>query len=244
MDIKSFYPSLNPKRAAHIARIMWMKSNLDLEIDSDLLAKYVGKFCEQEKILEEKLTDYVYTKKKKKTNKKVIQKTHTETNVELRRGGLILNAKNVRKSSQLEQVLKEAMNSTVLSAVNVKKCRKQKLALIVKAKQKKKIMKVNTSVKKVKKTIDQLEEEYWSKPKKHANKDILKKLFGLALERLIVLSMENHIYQFDNVNRLQSSGGATGLDETGEVADLYMLWWDSEFLDVLSSVQIDLDLYA
>ena len=39
MDVKSFYPSLNPEKAAEIARIMWEKSPIIVEnVDYDELA--------------------------------------------------------------------------------------------------------------------------------------------------------------------------------------------------------------
>ena len=37
-------------------------------------------------------------------------------------------------------------------------------------------------------------------------------------------------------------GGATGLDETGELADLLMLWWIDEFLAALKKLNLNLDL--
>ena len=44
-----------------------------------------------------------------------------------------------------------------------------------------------------KKTAEEIENEKWAKPEKLANKQIIKKLFGIALERLIIFTMENHI---------------------------------------------------
>ena len=242
MDIKSFYPSLNPKRAAQVARIMWMRSNLDLEIDEDLLAKYVGKFCEPEKILEENLTEFVYTKRSKKEVQETKEKIHENLNLSATNVrtfceanivrdstsniDMELNAENVNKFYAAENTGETTENVNMhLSAENVRKfCEPEVLSK--------------------KKTAEEIENEKWAKPEKLANKQIIKKLFGIALERLIIFTMENHIYQFDNENRLQSSGGATGLDATGEVADLYMLWWDCEFLKVLKSVNIELDIHA
>ena len=56
---------------------------------------------------------------------------------------------------------------------------------------------------------------------------------GIAIENLIVTSMKNHIYSFNGVKRIQCKGAATGLDETGDLADLFMLWWDSTFLKLV-----------
>ena len=66
----------------------------------------------------------------------------------------------------------------------------------------------------------------------------------MALKRLINISMKNHIYEFKNKSRLQSEGGATGYDETGELADLYMLWWDLKFIEKLKHLNIFIDLFA
>ena len=69
-------------------------------------------------------------------------------------------------------------------------------------------------------------------------------MFGLAFKRLIITSMNNHVYSFKNEYRLQQDCGPTGLDETGEVADLYMLWWDLAFTTKLKDLKLVIDLYA
>ena len=181
MDIKSFYPSLDPVRAANIAKKMWLKSSLKLEnVNTEMLAKYVGKFCDKSKIREENLNEVVFTKiaKKKKFTKKIANKYKTST-------------KNSKKH---------------------------------------------------KKTKEEVEKENWALPVRPPTKLEVRKLLGLAFERLIVVSMKNHIYQFENQNRLQNEGGATGLVETGELADVYMLWWDDEYMKLLESVQVVLDV--
>ena len=82
----------------------------------------------------------------------------------------------------------------------------------------------------------------WKKPMRSPTDLEVRKLFGLALERLINISMRNHVYSFNNVKRLQSEGGATGLDETGEVADLLMLWWLQKFVNVLDKLGLKTNL--
>ena len=69
-------------------------------------------------------------------------------------------------------------------------------------------------------------------------------MFGLAFKRLIITSMNNHVYSFKNEFRLQKDCGPTGLDETGEVADIYMLWWDLAFITKLKDLKLVIDLYA
>ncbi len=44
------------------------------------------------------------------------------------------------------------------------------------------------------------------------------------------LVMRNHIYVFENEIRKQTSGGAIGLALTGTLAQIFMMWWDREFL--------------
>ena len=39
-------------------------------------------------------------------------------------------------------------------------------------------------------------------------------------------------------------GGPTGLDLTGLVADVFMLWWDRQFMNILKKLNISLDIYG
>ena len=55
MDVKNFYPSLDPVKAAKVARIMWLKSTIDLKnVNIEKLAKYVGKFCDFNEVKKKK----------------------------------------------------------------------------------------------------------------------------------------------------------------------------------------------
>ena len=69
-------------------------------------------------------------------------------------------------------------------------------------------------------------------------------MVGSALEILILTVMESHMYQFNGQFRLQLKGGATGLELTGELADLIMLWWDEEFLNQLKNLSVEVGLYT
>ena len=55
-----------------------------------------------------------------------------------------------------------------------------------------------------------------------------RKMFGKALEVMLVTCMDNHIYQFENKIRIQSHGGPIGLKLTGEIADCLMIDWDKK----------------
>ena len=56
--------------------------------------------------------------------------------------------------------------------------------------------------------------------------------------------MKSHIYSFKGVKRMQCKGSSTGLDVTGELADLFMLWWDSMFLKIVKKCNLELDIYT
>ena len=41
--------------------------------------------------------------------------------------------------------------------------------------------------------------------------------------------MKNHTYAFGNQIRKQSNSGPIGVDITGAIAQIFMMWWDKEF---------------
>ena len=49
-----------------------------------------------------------------------------------------------------------------------------------------------------------------------------------ALHIAIKFVMNNHTYTFGNQIRKQSKGGPIGLDLTGAIAQIYMIWWAEE----------------
>ena len=99
----------------------------------------------------------------------------------------------------------------------------------------------NRKKKKIKK---ELFDEKWSRPVKKPNPIEKIKMLGVAIERLILVTMKNHIYSFKSVKRLQKSGCGTGLDATGELGDLFMLWWDGIFTKILKDCQLNMDIFV
>ena len=70
MDIESFYPSIEPNRA-------FMKSEIEIQnIDLDSLPQYVGKYASNEKIEQEGIRNFIYTKIRKKMTKKISRKAN------------------------------------------------------------------------------------------------------------------------------------------------------------------------
>ena len=195
MDIKSFYPSIDPVKAASVARKMWENSPLVIEnVDYDLLAKYLGTNLSNDEIRKEKIENIVYMKKKHENNDDDKKKEAHKQNK---------NNKNKNEN---------------------KNNKKQN--------------------KKIKKTKQQMFDDKWARPVRKPSPIEKIKLLGIALERLIIVSMKNHIYTFKGTNRIQKNGGATGLDETGELGDVFMLWWDKMFVKLLKRCEIVLDLFV
>ena len=52
-----------------------------------------------------------------------------------------------------------------------------------------------------------------------------KLLLSMALEKLMRVSLENHMYEFNGEIRLQSRGGAMGDSETGDFGDAFLIIW-------------------
>ena len=56
--------------------------------------------------------------------------------------------------------------------------------------------------------------------------------------------MKNHIFTFNNENFRQLSGGAIGVSIAGDVANLFMVWWDRELKARLYEAKILIELYS
>ena len=68
----------------------------------------------------------------------------------------------------------------------------------------------------------------WINPKRSPSAKEQRKLFGKALEVMLITCMDNHVYQFENRLRIQKQGGPIGLKLTGEIADCLMIDWDKK----------------
>ena len=70
--------------------------------------------------------------------------------------------------------------------------------------------------------------EPWNMPaKKITTEDggIKKKMIKEALRIAIKFIMKNHVYTFDNKIHKQEQGGAIGVELTGDLAQVFMVWW-------------------
>ena len=64
-----------------------------------------------------------------------------------------------------------------------------------------------------------------------------------ALKIVLEVIMKNHIYNFNDELRKQKEGGAIGVDLTGELAKVFMCWWDKEMLKRLGEKGMNPILY-
>ena len=55
--------------------------------------------------------------------------------------------------------------------------------------------------------------------------------------------MKNHLYTFDGKVYRQSTGGPIGVELTGILARIVMIWWDKKYLEKLRNLDINLMLY-
>ena len=82
----------------------------------------------------------------------------------------------------------------------------------------------------------------WVPPLRKPHPSEIRKMFGIALERLVIVCLSNHVYKFKNVARKQKNGSATGLDLVNALSDLYLLWWDEQFCNVVEKLTIMMDI--
>ena len=83
----------------------------------------------------------------------------------------------------------------------------------------------------------------WLNREKTPNEDETKKLLAEALRVVILFIMKNHIYQFDGEIRKQKNGGPIGLELTGDLAQIFMIWYDRELLKRMESENIKAVMY-
>ena len=93
--------------------------------------------------------------------------------------------------------------------------------------------------------LDRNKEEKWDWSGKRKNPTQLQKkiMIARAMEIVVKTIMSNHLYQFDGKVYKQAEGGPIGMEVTGVLARLVMLWWDQEFLRKLGQLGVSLEFY-
>ena len=64
-----------------------------------------------------------------------------------------------------------------------------------------------------------------------------------GLRIVIPIIMKTHIYEFDGKLKMQVKGGPIGMELTGVLAKVFMVWWDKEFNRIMSKLKINNMLY-
>jgi hypothetical protein len=83
----------------------------------------------------------------------------------------------------------------------------------------------------------------WLPPKEEPDELTTRRMFTIAMKVTPLFIMENHMYTFDNEIKLQSRGGPIGLQLTGVLAQLFMVWWDREFEHKMKEIELRLWMY-
>ena len=87
-------------------------------------------------------------------------------------------------------------------------------------------------------------ESMWIPPKnKQPGEKKIKQMICKALTIGIKKVMEAHVYKFDGQVRKQVSGGAIGLEMTGELAGVFMMWWDKKMQERLKCEGVQIEMY-
>ena len=72
----------------------------------------------------------------------------------------------------------------------------------------------------------------------NADPDTKRKMITEALRIVIKFIMKNHVYEFDNKIHKQNKGGAIGVELTGDLTKVFMVWWTKQFLSKMSDQEI------
>ena len=83
----------------------------------------------------------------------------------------------------------------------------------------------------------------WKGKRKNPTQQQKKRMLARTMEIVVDVIMSSHLYQFDGQVYKQLTGGPIGLEITGVLARLVMLWWDGKFLTKLQILGVWLEFY-
>ena len=84
----------------------------------------------------------------------------------------------------------------------------------------------------------------WIPPRENPPENIKRKMVIRAIKTSIETTMRNHVFFFDQDAYHQTEGGAIGVGLAGEVANLFMVWWDRTFIERVKENGIELAMYG
>ena len=68
-------------------------------------------------------------------------------------------------------------------------------------------------------------------------------MFVEAMRVVLKALLETHVYEFAGEMRRQTKGGPIGMELTGVIAQIFMVWWDRQFVHKLEQINIRLKLH-
>ena len=68
-------------------------------------------------------------------------------------------------------------------------------------------------------------------------------MFVEAMRKVLKTLLETHTYNFAGELRRQRNGGPIGMELTGVVAQIFMVWWDREFTNKLELINMKLKMH-
>ena len=72
---------------------------------------------------------------------------------------------------------------------------------------------------------------------------VIKNMIAEAIRVAIIAVMNGHVYKFNSEIKQQKEGGAIGLELTGEIAGVFMTWWDKCMKNVLKEKGFHVKMY-
>eukprot|EP00794_Sanderia_malayensis_P016493 gene16493-18133_t len=92
------------------------------------------------------------------------------------------------------------------------------------------------------------EEKRWSgwneaRQEPRSNSEI-RRMIALALRNSLRVTLKNHTFKFNDKFYRQTKGGAIGVGIAGDVANLFMVWWDRVLKERLSHTEIKMQMYS
>ena len=83
----------------------------------------------------------------------------------------------------------------------------------------------------------------WNDAEETPDKATTKRMLAEALNIAVQFTMKNHLYQFDGKVMRQKRGGPIGPGLTGDVAQVFMVWWDQQMIKKLEANGMRVLLY-
>ena len=85
---------------------------------------------------------------------------------------------------------------------------------------------------------------HWFRSTEQPGISEIKHMVSFAIGVTLRYTMNNHIFKFNGTFFKQPKGGAIGVGVAGDVATLFMVWYDRTLLQRLKECKIDMQLYA